>query len=222
MPYPSTSVLDSFGDTEGPPMTGWATPTGTAGLKSASGVCLANAANAFGIWNSVLSGADEECFCTVTTALAAGGLVAVFARFKDIASAATVDGYGVTVTEAATDSWTITIYTNGTPTTLGAGFTQEVSNGDKIGIRCIGSSIQAWYCASGGSWTMLASRTDTTYAAAGYIGAAISDTTGRIDDFGGGTYVPVTLNLAAGSYALTGAAATLLRARLLNLAAGAY
>lgn len=190
MPFPTTGILDTFSDTEGPPMTGWTTPTGVAGLKSNGTVCLANAANGFGIWNSVLSGADCEAFVTISTATGAGATTAVFARMKDVSSAATLDGYGVVVAEAATDSWTISVYTNGVPSTLGAGFSQEVANGDSIGIQIIGSTIGAWYKPSGGSWTLLTTRTDSTYAAAGYIALSISDTTGRCDDFGGGTYVP--------------------------------
>lgn len=222
MPFPTTSVLDSFGDTEGPPMTGWTTPTGVAGLKSASGVCQANAANAFGIWNSIMGGADEEVFCTVTTATGSGGVVAIFVRAKDVGSAATFDAYGLEITEAATDNWAIRTYTNGVPSTIGASFNQEVSNGDSIGLRIIGSTLTAWYKASAGSWTQLAVRTDTTYSAAGYLAASISTTTGRIDNFGGGEYVAPTMNLDPGSYAVSGAAAQVLRGYALGLEPGAY
>lgn len=191
MAFPTTSVLDTFSDTEGPPMTGWATPTGYAGLKSNGSTCLADAANAVGFWNSVLSGADCEAFCTVTTATSSSNTVGVWARCANIGSGATVDGYFLSMGEGATDLWSIYRVDNGVPTLLGSTFSQEVSDGDSIGIAVIGTTIEAWYKASGGSWTMLDSRTDSTYSAAGYIGASISDTTGRIDDFGGG--VAITL-----------------------------
>lgn len=191
MAFGQTSILDNFNRAdEGPPMTGWATPALAAGLKIVTNVCAANAANALGVWNSILSSADCESWFTVSTATALSGIVYVFGRLKEIASAATLDGYSVSVTEAATDTWAINSVTNGVATAIGATFNQEVSNGDAIGICCVGSSIQAWYKASGGSWSMLAERTDGTYAAAGYIGAGITDTTGRIDDFGGGNFIP--------------------------------
>ena len=143
-----------------------------------------------GVWNSIMGGADEEVFCTVTTATGSGATVAIYLRCKDIASAATLDGYALILTEAATDSWGINTITNGVVGLIGSTFTQEVANGDSIGLRIVGSTLTAWYKASGGSWTQLASRTDSTYAAAGYLALSISDTTGRVDDFGGGVYVP--------------------------------
>lgn len=187
MAFPETGLLDTFSDTEGPPMTGWSTPTGVAGLRSASGECLANAANAFGVWDSIMGGEDEEVFCTVTTATGSGAAISIFVRLKDVSSGATIDGYGIEITEGATDTWVIRAYTNAVPTTLGTSFNQEISDGDSIGLRIVGSTLTAWYKASGGSWTQLAERTDSTYTAAGYIALSISDTTGRVDDFGGGT-----------------------------------
>jgi hypothetical protein len=42
-----------------------------------------------------------------------------------------------------------------------------------------------------GAWSLLGSRTDSTYTAAGKIGVKINDSglNGRFDDFGGGTVV---------------------------------
>lgn len=189
MAFPTTGLLDAFADTEGPPMTGWATPALSSGVRSASGVALANAANAIGIWNSVLSGADCEAYATLTTAAGLAGVVYLFARAKDTANVTTMDGYGISVTEAATDTWSIIIMTNGVVSSLGATFNQEVANGDSIGVECIGSTIAALYKPSAGSWTQLTTRTDTTYAAAGYIGLGFSDTTARMGNFSGGNVV---------------------------------
>lgn len=184
MAFPTTNVLDTFSDTEGPPMTGWSTPALVSGLKSAGGVCLANAANALGIWNTVIGGADEEVYFTITTATGAGGTVSCFVRAKDTGSALTFDAYGLVITEAATDIWEIDVFTNGAATLIGERVNQEVANGDVIGLRVVGSVLTAFL-----NGVELFSRTDTTYTAAGYIGAAISDTTGRIDNFGGGITV---------------------------------
>lgn len=191
MPFPSTGILDSFDRAnEGPPPSAeWTTPAGVSGLIVSGSLCAANAANALGIFSASSVGPNCEAYYTVTTATGAAAQVQVWARAKDIASAATIDGYSISVTEAATDSWAINSITNGIASQLGASFGQEVSNGDSIGIECFGSNIAAWYKASGGSWIKLAERTDTTYAASGYIGIGIMDTTGRVNDFGGGTTV---------------------------------
>jgi hypothetical protein len=74
----------------------------------------------------------------------------------------------------------------GSSTTLGATAAQTVSVGDKLGIRAIGSTIEAWYYdSSAGTWSFLFSRTDSTYSSAGYI--AMESRGSALDDFGGGT-----------------------------------
>ena len=187
------ALIDNFNDTEGPPMTGWVTPALAAGLKSNGTTCLANAANAFGIWNTIMGHADEEAEVTITTKPATAGQVGVMARAKDISSAAIIDGYAVSVlVVAGAGNDIIRAYRidNGVSTPLGTGIAQEVSNNDSIKIRIVGSSIGVWYKASGGSWTLLETVTDATYSAAGYLGLFSTDTTARMDDFGGGVYVP--------------------------------
>lgn len=190
------ALLDDFSDTEGPPMTGWTTPTGLAGLRSSGGVCLANAANAMGVWDSIMGSADAEVEATITTATGAGATVSIFVRAKDVGSAATIDAYGLVITEGATDTWQIALFTNGVQSTLGSNFSQEVADGDSIRLRVVGSTLYAFYKASGGSWTELTTRTDSTYSAAGYLALSISDTTGRVDDFGGGVVVTLVPRLA--------------------------
>lgn len=203
MAFGQTGILDNFNRAnEGPPMTGWTTPAGVGGLIVSGSVCAASTANAFGIYSASPSNANCEAWFTVSTATGAGATVSIFARAKDVSSAATFDAYGLVVTEAATDWWAIRRVDNGLATTLGASFAQEVSNGDGIGIRCSGSTITAWYrSGSAGSWTELASRTDSTYSAAGYLAVSISDTTGRVDNFGGGNFYEETGAAIAGGVA---------------------
>jgi hypothetical protein len=56
-----------------------------------------------------------------------------------------------------------------------------LSNGDKLGVRANGSTIELWHY-TGGSWTLVASATDTTYPT-GNVGIQGQGTTLRIDDF---------------------------------------
>lgn len=82
-------------------------------------------------------------------------------------------------------------YDNGSFTQLGASFTQRMASGDAVGVERIGSAITGYRKPSGGAWGSLASRTDSTYTAAGYIAVEIqrSSTAHRFNDFGGGTVV---------------------------------
>ena len=81
--------------------------------------------------------------------------------------------------------------TNGASTVL-ATYSQEVLIGDMLRIRAIGSTIEAWHRPnSSGTWTKLGDVTDSTYSGSGYLGVGIRRTTGRLDDFGGGSTVVV-------------------------------
>ena len=57
----------------------------------------------------------------------------------------------------------------GTRTQLGSSSAQAMSNGDSIGISAVGSTITAWYKASGGSWTAKITQTEATYTAGGRL-----------------------------------------------------
>ena len=65
-----------------------------------------------------------------------------------------------------------------------------MSAGDSIGMSMVGSTITVYYKASGGSWTSLGTRTDSTYTAAGrlQLGQWLSSSgvASTIDNFGGG------------------------------------
>lgn len=135
-------------------------------------------------------GPDVEAYLTIDTNVAiAGDNFRVHARLQQAGGAGTQDGYQVRaqqVSGAANDTIIIDRVTNNANTAL-ATYTQEFAAGDKIGIRCVGNVIQAWYKASAGSWTKLGEVTDSTYSAAGKVGMAVRGTTGKIDNFYAGT-----------------------------------
>lgn len=187
MAFPTTGILDNFNRAnEGPPPSAsWSTPAGLSGCVVSSNQCAAAAANGFAVWNTSYNDA-QECYATIAVM---SGSVAVFARMQNTGSGATLDGYSV-----VTGGTTIYIQRidNGGATTLGSPISQTVSAGDAIGIVVNGSSIQSWYKASGGSWTLIDTQTDSTYSGSGQPAVVMTDTTARLDDFGGGTVV-VTL-----------------------------
>jgi parallel beta-helix repeat protein len=192
--FPTTGTLDNFNrSNEGPPPSAsWANTTGLSGSlqvtsnqaagSSASPAAGTNAA----YWNVTTFGPEAEAFVTVATKPGTNQGVAVAVRLREVGTV-NVDGYRcLFVTRSGTDEFLIQRVDNGTTTTLGAVMAQELSAGQKFGCEAIGSTIALYYY-NGSTWASLGSRTDSTYPAAGYIGADSTSTTARLDDFSGGT-----------------------------------
>lgn len=77
----------------------------------------------------------------------------------------------------------------GNATVLGTAFSQEMLLDDKLRIRAVGSTIEAWRRDNGtGLWTKR-QVTDTTYSGGGYLGVGIRYPSTRLDDFGGGSAI---------------------------------
>ena len=60
---------------------------------------------------------------------------------------------------------------------------QELAVGDTLLLRVGGSTLEAWL-KRGSSWSRLGSVTDATYPGAGFVGAGVRGTVGRLDNFG--------------------------------------
>lgn len=181
MSFGDTGILDAFSGT-GALGGNWTTLNGS--WTQGSGVAIPGGTNSVAGWNASTFGVDEEAYLTVSTKPGTGGQVMAFVRMTTLVLA-TVDAYGVYLTNnAGTDTIAIQRVDNAVPTSL-TSTSREVAAGDKIGIRVIGNTITAWHY-SGGAWAEVLSTTDSTYGSAGYIGMASTDTTTRIDDFGGG------------------------------------
>lgn len=190
MPFPTTPILDSFtrADEGPPPSASWSNTFN--GLKVVSNECAGNAVGQnISFWNASTPGGGCEAYATIRAKPANTNGMGICARLKDTGAIGTLDGYLITaLTAVVADTIRIDRLDNGVATTLGSTISQEFSVGDKIGIRCVGSNIQAWYF-NGTSWSLLGTRVDTTYPDAGRIGLIIQNILGRWDDFGGGNYV---------------------------------
>jgi hypothetical protein len=137
----------------------------------------ASAASANSYWTPTNFGADLEAYVTIVTVGAGGG---INARVQGEGGANTWDGYRVLADGTFT---VIQSVTNATTTDLIA-VSQGFSAGDKMGMRIEGSTIQAWRQASGsGTWNLIATVVDTTYASAGKIGLYCNSSTVVLDDF---------------------------------------
>ncbi len=190
--FPQTGILDDFNRTnEGPPPSASWTDVFN-GLKVVSNVCVGNSSLDYNVdnWNTQ-PGNDQEAYLTITNAGATGAKLYLQIRSSGTDS----DGYSLEFLKlAGTDTLMLNDYATGTIISGSSIIDQEISAGDSFGISAIGSTVTAYYKASGGSWTAITSGTDTTYTS-GKISLAIKFNTITIDDFGGGTVVAATGSL---------------------------
>ena len=183
MTFPLTEIIDNFDRAnEGPPpsanWTNWIN-----GLKVVGNQIKGNLAGVdnFSGWNASQFGPDVEVFMTIHQTEA--GQFYVCARYN----LAGTNGYFL----MADSNSNVVKYgkvVGGTPSQLGSDISVTVSEGDSYGLSIIGDKLQAYKKPSGGNWAALGSGiTDSTYSAAGYIGAGVYGNVDAADDFGGGT-----------------------------------
>ena len=191
MAFPTTGILDNFNrDNEGPPLSANWTSTGVGGLKVISNVAAGNTSgDNVEAYTAASYAANSEAYCTIATMVGSDEDIALFVR-ADLVNG---NAYEVSYTNDVDDGHVIRFYRLDAmdDIKLGAdivlGFTPEA--GDKIGIKVVGSVIEAWAKDGAASWTLIGSRTDATYSTGGYLGLKIFATTARVEDFGGGSSV---------------------------------
>ncbi len=180
--FPSTGILDLFNDTEGPPMTGWT--DAYTGIKSNGTTAQANSATTNASYFNTAYGANVEGYVTITTIGTANSTNVI------CINTATFNGYGVAA-ETADGTYSIVRYDGGVGTAIDTG-SHTWSNGDSVGLYVTtGGTVYSYYKTGAGAWTLMDTTADGTHTAQNYnIGIILFETTTRLDDFGGGTYVP--------------------------------
>jgi hypothetical protein len=110
-------------------------------------------------------------------------------------------GYWVEYDKNATQIRLVLVHGTGSKR-LGT-YSQSLANGDAIGVRCIGSTIEAWARISG-TWTKLGTATDTTISGASPNNKLAvwghGFNTSIVDDFGGGLlpeYASYSISISA-------------------------
>ena len=198
MAFPATTILDDFtGTDETPITTGWAAfLTGDSGPLARISNQLTDAGggtdtSSYYDASGGVFGPDCEVYATIATASAvAADQFKLFARIVN-PTLSTMSGYELHVEKSAgTDIWRIRRRDSTTPTVLGADMNQEIASGDSVGMSVVGTTISAYYKSGAGSWTLVGSRTDSTYSAAGVTGVKTTQTVTRAwkaDNYGGGT-----------------------------------
>lgn len=174
--FPTNStVLDSFDRANGAIGASWTNYFGS-GATVASNKYAATVET-----GDYLNGRTDyrnlEAYVTISTLPANGGGFGIYAR---------ADGSGTgfflywTYSSGGTDTYEIS-----GATSLATG-NCELTTGDKLGIRIIGSTIEVWKFTSS-AWSLVNTVNSVTYTT-GRIGLYTADTTLRLDDISGGEY----------------------------------
>ena len=90
----------------------------------------------------------------------------------------TTDGYFLQVNRSpgnTVDEWYLVRSDNLSLTFLVGPTTQNIDATDFICLQRIGSALSGWYRTAAGSWTLIVSATDATYAAAGKVGVEFAE-----------------------------------------------
>ena len=197
MPFPTTSVLDTFNrPDENPLASGWLGPltfTGENQLKVLSNQAAGTTADPSfnsSYWNTTY-GPDVEAYAKVP-AINIGNRIEIYARIVDVHPIDGTDAYCVSVAGTA---WTLRKITNSSSVAIGAIETlTALAANDEFGIEIVGTTLNAWHKPVAGAWTLLFSRTDSTWTTAGFTGLRCFGDIFRIDDFGGGNRVGTSLS----------------------------
>jgi hypothetical protein len=191
IPASSSPVLDNFNRADGAVGANFSTFSASdAALPIASNQVRKGASLSSGLWNPSTFGPDSECFVTLGTLVTSDTEFSLYARMTG--SQGAYNGYQLrySVSSGGFQITRINANVQGNATEL-VNYAWAV--GDKVMIRCVGSTILGAIQPGGtGPWYTIVQTVDPTYTAAGMVGLRMTtDTSGtfRVDDLGGGTYV---------------------------------
>lgn len=182
MTFPTTSILDDFNRADETPLSGggnWAAlDQFIANLDLASN--RVTSSGGYSYWTT-----STDANCESYSTFISGSSVRIFARLKDVGGDSIFDGYCIAYVGG---TLILMKATNSTLAQIGvSSYSVTLVSGNKIGLRCLGSTIEGWLYSSG-VWANVLSETDSTYPNGGYIGVGI-DSGSVLDDFGGGTWI---------------------------------
>lgn len=190
MAFPTTSVLDSFGQANEDPLSSsgkWSGPTesGHAQLQVTSNTATGHSSGSSSSWWNVTTfGPDTEAYITISTKGNTGATDYLWINLQTPGTAG-IDGYFIAYNYlAGTDTQEIYRIDNDGFTRLGAAISTEYSAGDGLGVDNVAGLINVYRNNAG--WASVGNRSDSTYGT-GYIGLGADRDVERLDDFGGGT-----------------------------------
>lgn len=202
MAFPTTSVLDNFNRADENPLSGGGNWGGSTSVFAAATTNILKvstnqaAGNFIGTnssyWAASTFGPNCEAYVTIPTVAAVFSYV--YARLVNTGTSS-VNGYAVAADVLGGNIIAYRIDA-GVLTSIKSA-AQAWANGDSLGISVVGTTITLYYKAAAGAWTAVSTVTDSTYSAAGNIAAGTVGTSPRLDDFGGGTVVIGTDEMAS-------------------------
>lgn len=190
----TTPILDNFNRADGSVGSNWTSPvwTGDGSFSIISNQFGAvSGTNISMYWSATSFSADQEAYVTIMTPPAndSANVVSVYCRLSGQGTAAPTY-YAATLRKlSGTDTVTLERIVSGTITSIGSAKSIEFAAGDGLALTCVGSVIASWR-RSGSTWIFVDAVNDTTITSGGYIGIE-SRQVARLDDFGGGNYVPI-------------------------------
>ncbi len=191
MTFPTTSVLDNFNRANGDPGTNWTFPVGNqGGLKftiDTNQAAFPDSTNE-GYWNVSTYGPDCEVYTGLPTVAGSD-----FEMYMRVASPGGSFNCYALKWNSVFQRLNYFRVDSGVFTQLGANDDSVAGpvSGDSVGAEINGTTLTA-HIKQGGTWAAYATRTDSTYSAAGYLGWYDNSSTLRGDNFGGGTIGGVT------------------------------
>lgn len=188
MAFPTTAILDNFTRADAATLgANWTDLVNGFAIVSNQAAPKVDLVDNVSIWNVATYGPDSECYFDVPTKTSNNNHATWLIIRATTLNIATIDGYAyAAITLSGTDSFRAYRMDNFVQTQLGASVAVELTSGDSQGLEMIGTTL-AIYHKTAGTWSQLATRTDATYTAAGYIGIYSTRTSPRVDNFGGGT-----------------------------------
>ncbi len=171
MEFPQENILDDFNRADGGLGASWTPVSGAPVIESNQ-----FAGNGRAGWVPQVF-RDFDFTITVPVWGATAGGIAVYFRYN----AGTDSGYLLYVTHGAEGDKIHFIRRDNGVETYPANVLQNLLNGDRLGIRAVGSTI-IFFHRSGGGWSDILTAQDATHDA-GEIQLAIFDTVSRLDDF---------------------------------------
>lgn len=168
LPLWAPSLLDDANRAAGAAGPNWTNHTAVplwinANQRFQSGSGATGAVGAY--WNADQSDADVEASLTVQTL--GPSWFGLRIRMREVGAANTVDGYQVLRSGNAAYIYRLT---NNAQTQIAASGAIAWASGDQLGVKMVGNQITAYRKPVAGSWTAIATATDSTYPDGGYIG----------------------------------------------------
>lgn len=189
MSFPTTSVIDNFDRANnptslGPPWTAtvYGSEPSVMGINNNQAVPSGDGIASSAYYDPSDYGPDCEAYVDFST-ITVSGVAYLYARLN---WAGTVDGYRIRFT---TTTCRFQRIDNGVNTTLGSDTSVTFADGDSGGLEMVSDSLNA-HQKTGGSWSLIDSRTDATYAGAGKTGIGTDNGSTfpvKLDNFGSGT-----------------------------------